>query len=265
MFAKPLYAFVCCVFLLLACGEQKSDKPATTAETEAEMPVMTPAPDRNIYLVQRVSEPPQVDAVWDKPLWQRVPTGILTRNMGQTPLHFPKTEFKMVYDDQALYVIFRVDDQFVRSVSTEYQGPVYKDSCVEFFFTPGTDITQGYFNLETNAGGNALFYHQEKQGVNARGIDPADFAKIEIAHSLPDVVDPEIKEPTIWTLEYRLPLDILDKYAPVKSPAKGAQWRANFYKCADATSRPHWLTWSEVQFERPNFHLPEFFGELHFQ
>ena len=110
-----------------------------------------------------------------------------------------------------------------------------------------------------------MFYHQKKQGVDARGIDPADFANIEIAHSLPDVVEPEIKESTTWTLEYRLPFEFLAKYAPVVEPAAGVTWRANFYKCADATSHPHWITWAPVEFPRPNFHLPEFFGEIVFE
>ncbi len=39
-----------------------------------------------------------------------------------------------------------------------------------------------------------------------------DMARIEIAHSLPRIVDPELTEPTTWTIEYRLPLDVLEKY-----------------------------------------------------
>ena len=109
------------------------------------------------------------------------------------------------------------------------------------------------------------FYHQEKQGVNDVGIKMEDFANIEIAHSMPEIVDPEITEPTTWTVEYRLPFSILKNYADVVMPASGETWRANFYKCADATSQPHWLTWAPVEFSRPNFHLPEFFGTLSFE
>jgi len=42
-------------------------------------------------------------------------------------------------------------------------------------------------------------------------------------------------------------------------------WRANFYKCADSTSHPHWLTWSPVDHPTPHFHLPAFFGTLEFE
>jgi hypothetical protein len=56
----------------------------------------------------------------------------------------------------------------------------------------------------------------------------------------------------------------MEKYSTFVKPAPGVKWRANLYKCADATSHPHWLTWSKVDYNRPNFHLPDYFGELEF-
>ena len=60
-------------------------------------------------------------------------------------------------------------------------------------------------------------------------------------------------------------VDILEKYAQVTHPQPGGIWRANFYKCADKTSHPHWLTWSVVDKPRPDFHVPQFFGILEFE
>ena len=88
--------------------------------------------------------------------------------------------------------------------------------------------------------------------------------RIQIAHSLPKIVEPEITSPVTWTLEYRLPIEIFAKYSSATKPAAGAIWRANFYKCADKTSHPHWLTWSFVDNDMPNFHLPQYFGTLEF-
>ncbi|MEW6117215.1 MAG: carbohydrate-binding family 9-like protein, partial [Nitrospirota bacterium] len=41
------------------------------------------------------------------------------------------------------------------------------------------------------------------------------------------------------------------------------EWRANFYKCGDATSHPHWASWAPV--EALNFHLPHCFGTICFE
>ena len=40
--------------------------------------------------------------------------------------------------------------------------------------------------------------------------------------------------------------------------------RANFYKCGDKTAHPHYLSWSPIDTPKPDFHRPEFFGELLF-
>ena len=41
--------------------------------------------------------------------------------------------------------------------------------------------------------------------------------------------------------------------------------RANFYKCGDNLTEPHYLAWNNIKSAKPDFHLPEFFGTLIFQ
>ena len=116
-----------------------------------------------------------------------------------------------------------------------------------------------------NCGGTTLFCFQRAPRKDVVEIPESEHAKITIAHSLPKIVDPEIATPVAWTVEYRLPIEILQKHCAMTPPAPGVVWRANFYKCGDQTLHPHWLTWSPVAFPKPQFHLPEFFGELVFE
>jgi len=222
----------------------------------------TPRPLK--YQVHRLAEPMKIDGNWDKPQWQDVKTVEIKNSMGGKPTHRPRTQAKVLYDDKYIYVVFRVEDQYVRAVAQDYHGPVWKDSCVEFFFTPRDDVSLGYFNLEVNCGGTPLFHYQKAPKKEQRSIDIADMQQIEIAHSMPKIVEPEIAKPTIWTIEYGIPIAILEKYCPVARPAPRVIWRANFYKIGDDTSHPHWLTWSVVNNPVPNFHLPQFFGILEF-
>jgi len=216
------------------------------------------------YAVKRLATPIVIDADWQKPQWQAQQPLEIRHFMGEKPAHLPKTQAKVLYDDDSIYVIFRVEDRYVRAVAKEHFDPVWQDSCVEFFFTPSADIRQGYFNLEANCGGTMLLRHQTARNQNRRQLDLADLGRIEIAHTLGRIIEPEITDPVTWTLEYRLPLKIIENYAPLVRPAPGVTWRANFYKCGDNTSRPHWLTWSPVENPTPDFHLPRFFGLLHF-
>ena len=95
-------------------------------------------------------------------------------------------------------------------------------------------------------------------------LDEEQINKVEIAHSLPRKVSTEIMDDTTWTIEFKLPLNVLKHYAPISHPQKGVKWKANFYKTASTTSNPHYLTWSFVDNPKPDFHLPQFFGLLEF-
>jgi hypothetical protein len=218
------------------------------------------------YTVSKLQSPIAINAVWDKPQWQDARELTLNYYMGEKPDHIPQVKAKMAYDENNIYVIFRVEDNYVKAVAEQNQDPVCRDSCVEFFFTPGRDITAGYMNMETNCCGKILLYFQQKRGVGQIEVNPRDLAKIEIAHSLPyEKITEEIQEPTVWTLEYRIPISVIQSYMPVEKPAKGVVWKGNFYKCADRTSVPHWLTWSFVDKPAPDFHRPDYFGTLIFE
>ncbi len=215
--------------------------------------------------VTRLATSPTIDANWDNAPWKNIPSQKLQNHMGTKPDHFPKVEVKIAYDPTALHLIFRVEDQYVRAVAAEHQASVCSDSCVEFFFTAGTDISKGYFNLEMNCGGTMLFHFQKIPRQNTGQITKEECNTIPCAHSLPRIVEPEIQEPTTWTVAYAIPFEMLKKYDQVVTPEPGTTWRANFYKCGDKTSHPHWLTWAPVDHPQPNFHLPQFFGTLEFK
>lgn len=216
------------------------------------------------YSVKRLRQPFKVDSDWNKGPWKDIEPLLVSQYMGDEPTLKPRVQAKVAYDEQAVYVIFKVADRYVKSTRTEYQDPVYKDSAVEFFFSPSGDSSNGYFNLEVNCGGTALFRFKSKDKEKTP-IPQSVFKHVQIAHSLPKTVDPEIQDQVTWTLEIRLPIHILEPYYDISHPESGAKWRANFYKIADESSHPHYLTWSKVVHPKPNFHLPEYFGTLIFE
>ncbi|MBF0379309.1 MAG: carbohydrate-binding family 9-like protein [Desulfamplus sp.] len=216
--------------------------------------------------VKRQTTPLKDNTDWDSSSWRDIPSELLKNYMGSRPDHFPKTEVKIVYDDTAIYLMFRVEDRYVRAAAKEHQGNVWEDSCVEFFFTPNSDLSVGYFNLEMNCGGTMLFHFHPEADIKEKIVIPkSECSQIVCSHSLPQIVVPEIREPVTWTVSYSIPIALLRRYCKVITPALNVEWRANFYKCADKTSHPHWLTWSPVDFPKPNFHIPESFGILKFE
>jgi hypothetical protein len=218
--------------------------------------------------IARLASPP--DAVledlsnWNRPPWDQVKALLIDDVMGDRPEFTPSTSAKLGWDDSAIYVMFRVEDRFVRAVARQHQDCVCADSCVEFFFCPGEDISKGYFNLEINCGGTMLFHFQKEARKGAQPLPPPSLDGIQINRTLPAIVEPEITEPVDWTIECRLPFEILQPHFSFTPPRPGDTWRANLYKCGDATSNPHWLTWSPIDLPQPDFHVPEAFGSITF-
>jgi hypothetical protein len=219
-----------------------------------------------LYKIKRIIGSHENMGSWGTSPWQDIPIGLLGHFMGNRPEHFPKTELKMAYDGTSVFVMFRVEDRYIRATAMQHQESVCGDSCVEFFFSPGPDVSQGYFNLEINCGGTLLFhFHPFSDRGNFIELPLALCNRIQCRHSLPQIIDQEIQDAVTWTVSFRIPMDVLQEYIQPVLPAPGAVWCGNFYKCADATSHPHWLTWTPVDAPRPDFHLPHFFGTLEFE
>jgi len=216
------------------------------------------------YKIHRLADTLKIDANWDKPQWAEIPSLFISNYMGEKPAFLPVTEVKVQYDDKNIYVIFRVQDRYVRAVETKTQGRVWEDACVEFFFAPDSAEPLRYFNVEINCGGTVLMYFNRVPEVDRTPLSIEDINQIEIAHTMPKIVDPEIMEPVTWVLEYRLPLAVLEKYSDLTHPGPGVTWRANFQKCAETNSHPHWLTWAKIDYPTPKFHMPQFFGKIEF-
>ena len=76
-------------------------------------------------------------------------------------------------------------------------------------------------------------------------------------------MEPEITAPVRWQVELTLPWSFFTSVLSLSIPEPGTVWQANFYKCADDSSHPHWASWSPVPGSL-NFHRPECFGTLRF-
>lgn len=217
----------------------------------------------SVYKVKKLKEPISIDGNWDKAQWKGVKEIPIINFMGEIPAFRPVVRAKMMYDEENLYLIYKVDDRHIRIENDKFNGPVSHDACVEFFFSPDADWPLRYFNVEINAGGTPLMaYHPEGKRVS---MTEDDFKDVEIAHTLPRKLEQEISEPVTWFLEFKLPLDMLRKYSNVTQPRKGVSWKANFYKTSSKSTNPHYLTWAVVDNPVPQFHLPQFFGTLIFK
>ena len=165
----------------------------------------------------------------------------------------PKVEFRVAHSDDALVVMFDVEEHHLRGVAMSGSEPVWEDSCVEFFVE--NPAGEGYFNFEINCIGTLLAAHR-KSRTEARLFTREEMAQIRHFGSLArEAIDSRGEGQRWWMVEV-IPFSLLGLSKVPKS------LRCNFYKCGDKCDRPHFLSWAPISKPEPNFHCPEFFGEV---
>ncbi len=188
--------------------------------------------------------------------------------------HRPAVEARLAYDELGLRGRFDVMDRYVVCTHVSYGSHAYKDSCVEFFVRPKPAL--GYFNFEMSCGGGLLLYYISDWTRKAHPEDPDDefsaFVKIppevgtqvRLRPSMPGPLRPESTGPLAWSIEFDIPFGVLETYVGPLGALPGQVWRANFNKCADESSHPHWATWAPIG-ELLDLHQPDRFGVLRFR
>lgn len=155
------------------------------------------------------------------------------------------------WDEEALYVRLQAVEPHILARFTGALDEVCKDSCLEFFFCPIAG--DRYFNFEGNPNG-AMYVGYGRPGENRCRLYRENFR--EILQVKPFAI------PGGWGLELRIPVSFVGMFVPDFRLYSGLTLRGNFFKCGDETKQEHYMSWNPVEVPHPNFHLPEFFGEL---
>ena len=171
----------------------------------------------------------------------------------------PETTVEVRNDHEYLYLKWHVKGEQLRAVTTQDQGPVWEDSCVEFFCqVPGDDH---YCNFECNCIGAMVGSRRKGRAEDVVPFSSDEMGRIERKCDFPREAFDEKDGLFEWTVEEKIPLDLIFQ-SPISNIQFPITLRCNFYKCADKTKRPHYLSWQPIDLPKPDFHCPQFFGEI---
>lgn len=165
----------------------------------------------------------------------------------------PKVEFRIAHSDDALALMFEVEEEHLRGVARCSHENVWEDSCVEFFVE--NPVGEGYFNFEVNCIGTMLAAFRKSRS-EATLFSEEQMAQIRCFGSLLRAPIDSRGEGQKWWMVEVIPFSLLGLNKTPKS------LRCNFYKCGDKCDKPHFLSWSPIDKPEPNFHCPEYFGEV---
>ena len=184
-------------------------------------------------------------------------TDVTNANWSADYPYKPAFSFRMAHTSQSLIIEYRVREASIASVAGRDNGRVWEDSCCEFFSQlPGNDF---YYNMECNCTGRLLIgCGPVREG---RHLAPASVLdKVQRWSSLGSDDIALIEGDFSWNMVLIIPKDAWFQ-SNVQS-FDGMKMKANIYKCGDKLSQPHFLSWNKIDIETPDFHRPDFFGEM---
>jgi hypothetical protein len=171
----------------------------------------------------------------------------------------PSVNFRIAHVKNEIWLKYYVKEKHILALETKVNGDVYKDSCVEFFISPDK---QNYYNFEINCIGTIhLAYGSGRH--NRKFVDPALIQKITTSSSLGGRPFEERTGNFEWEIMIRIPVECF-AFSKLNT-FKGLKATANFYKCGDGTSEPHYISWNPVKTDNPDYHRPEYFGNIYFE
>lgn len=137
------------LFLRFACAGVAVGLAAAEPVTVPPQGSRFPCPDEEVarYEALRTADPIVIDGRLDEPVWQHAPQSprFIDIISGGRAIH--DTRAMVVWDDENLYVAYRVEEPFVHAKFTRRNDPIYYDNDVEFFIA-GRDA---YYEFEINA------------------------------------------------------------------------------------------------------------------
>jgi hypothetical protein len=170
----------------------------------------------------------------------------------------PHVSFSISWKDQYLFLKFFVTESNVRGIFSHDYDPVYRDSCVEFFFS--TEKNGPYYNIETNCIGTCLA--EKGTSRHNRLLLPEHLiSSIKRFPSLGNKPFEEKHELISWNLLLLIPVS---QIAEIPDDLTKKILYVNLYKCGDDLSFPHYLSWRPIKTAQPDFHRPEFFFPMTF-
>lgn len=178
------------------------------------------------------------------------------------PNEFPKSlpvTVHVAHDDEKIYLYYQIEGEELRVINTHDFMSVWEDSCVEFFVQRKGEKL--YRNFEINAHGVLLASKRESKD-SAEQLSIELMSSIERFTTINHVYRGRVQV-SDWTLYAEIPKEAIGFSANEELSQQTIG--ANFYKCGDETKEPHFISWNPIDTPQPNFHVPQFFGELIFE
>jgi hypothetical protein len=213
------------------------------------------------YEVKRASSAPVIDGKLDEPAWSQASAPITLQFLWDSQTGAKqKTAARLLWDAQARYLGFDVEDADVTARFLQRDDPTYRDDAVEIFINPDPKQETLYYGFEMNARGVLYDY----LNYNSRTLFKRfDATGMKIATVIRGTLNVPGDTDQGWTLEAAIPWANFEELSR-RPPVAGAVWRANFNRWDGFVPARRMSIWSDPQNTTSWPHVPSRFGEIVF-
>jgi len=180
--------------------------------------------EQPVYKVARAKGPIVADGKMDESSWndaEAVSFNYFFRR--DEPLDKQASKFRMLWDDQNLYLFYEFEDWSLTSRETAYDGRPYLDDCAEFFCLPVPDSLYMHFGFEVNITKAKYDYIVLWQLYNKRTIFIPDYnPAYEVGVTYDGTINNDKDKDKGWTMEFIIPLNVFKGF-PTRNLV-GTKW-----------------------------------------
>ncbi|MBP3665110.1 MAG: carbohydrate-binding family 9-like protein [Tyzzerella sp.] len=169
----------------------------------------------------------------------------------------PKVYGWMGYmEGEGLFVKMVCEETNPKREYQNHRDPVYKDSTMEVFLAfleDGEALSNQcmYTNFEINSNG-AMLANFGKGRKDRQSITDEQFELTGVGATI---------QSDRWYLEVLFPESYLNQICDFEKVKEGKSFYCNFYKIAESEEIQHFGSYSPIESETPNFHMPVCFAE----
>ncbi len=237
---------------------------------------------RNIYDCERLPGTPVIDGRISEEEWKGSDwTEDFVDITGSGEYPSLRTQARMAWDDDYLYVAARMEEPHVQATLTEHDAVIWHDNDFEIFIDPDGD-THEYYEIEINAAGTVFdLFLVKPYRDGGPALHHWDVAGLKKAVGIEGTLNDPSDSDTGWEVEMAIPWEVLAECANrAAPPSEGDIWKINFsrvewktvveggryVKATDSdTGKPYaernWV-WSPQGIV--NMHYPEMWGYVRF-
>ena len=181
-------------------------------------------PELPEYTARRAAKAPVIDGELNDAVWKAATPVVLRGSFdGRAPSL--RTEARLAYDDQHLYVAFDVEDPDLWGTLRKRDEPIYEQEVVEVFLDANAD-GRTYNELQVSPH-NVIFdayFPARRQGMDL-SWDSGMTTAVKVRGTLDNPADQDEG----WRVEMKIPFARLAE-VPNSPPKKGERWRFNAYR-----------------------------------